>query len=210
MSEKQLSQEEILSLLDDESFDVAEIVEEIEKNKGLVFAKKDEKLEEGEAILVSASLHIKKDEKKPSSVLLKFIQNNVVYSEYINIPSKEMVDSKFGIAGTIKKFNRWITTPIGEQGTDYKSHIKTILGIVEFQGLKTTIKKESFIDKVTKEERPWFSPSAYTVVSENSAQESYKAFLKKVNDGKAAKKEADAGLVKPVDETPTMTEEPPF
>lgn len=210
MSEKELSQEEILSLLDDESFDVAEIVEEIEKNKGLVFAKRGEKLEEGEAILVSASLHIKKDEKKPSSVLLKFVQNNVVYAEYINIPSKELVDSKFGIGGTIKKFNRWITTPIGEQGSDYKSYIKTILGIVELQGLKTTLKTDRFTDKQTKEERVWLIPSTYTVVSENSAQELYKANLKKFNDGKAAKKEADAGLTKPVDETPTMTEEPLF
>ena len=210
MSEKQLSQEEMLSLLDDESFDISEIVEEIEKNKGYRFSTKSEKVGEGEAILVSASLHIKKDDKKPSSVLLKFLQNDVIYQEYINIPSKESVNNKFGIEGDIKKFNRWITTPIGEKGSDYKSYIKTILGIVELQGLKTTIKKESFIDKVTKEERVWFSPSTYTVVSDNSAQESYKAFLKKVNDGKAAKKEADAGLVKPVDETPTMTEEPPF
>ena len=71
-------------------------------------------------------------------------------------------------------------------------------------------KKETYIDKETKEERAWFSPTTYLPANDNSAQESYKAFLKKVNDSKAAKKEAEAGLTKPVDETPTMTEEPPF
>ena len=114
MSEKQLSQEEILSLLDDESFDISEIVEEMEKNKGYRFSTRGEKIEEGEAVLVSASLHIKKDDKKPSSVLLRFLQNDVIYNEYVNIPSKESVNSLYGIKQDIKKFNRWITTPIDE------------------------------------------------------------------------------------------------
>lgn len=232
---KKLSEEEMLALLDIEDVEVSKLIEEVSGENGkFSFAKKvgDKwaKISEGKYIIIDANMDLKKSEHGVyGSIIVKYLEESdekyVLYTEYVTIPSthehkiilennanpNKKYDRSFKTVVT--NFKRYISKPLGTgDKTSSLENVKLFMSLIRETPYEVEYKLNEFAGKDGK--LISFIEPVGTMKPRDDLSDlktEYKEWIKKVEENKAKKKEAEAGLVQPERPvTPVGEDDAPF